>query len=282
MTTAIQVNDLHYTYEGQDGGETHIVFDDLSLSIEQGSFVAVLGHNGCGKSTLAKHFNAILLPAGGSVTVYGMDTKDEEMLLAIRQHVGMVFQNPDNQIVSNVVEEDVAFAPENLGVASQEIRQRVDDALRAVGMYDYRTYAPQLLSGGQKQRVAIAGVLAMQPEILVMDEPTAMLDPSGRQEVLRTIADLRAATGVTVVLITHHMDECIDADRLLVVSDGKLVLDGTPKDVFSRVEQMRSIGLDVPATTETLYELRAAVADVPLGALSDAEAADAIVRWLGN
>ena len=282
MTTAIQVNDLHYTYEGQDGGETHIVFDDLSLSIEQGSFVAVLGHNGCGKSTLAKHFNAILLPAGGSVTVYGMDTKDEEMLLAIRQHVGMVFQNPDNQIVSNVVEEDVAFAPENLGVASQEIRQRVDDALRAVGMYDYRTYAPQLLSGGQKQRVAIAGVLAMQPEILVMDEPTAMLDPSGRQEVLRTIADLRAATGVTVVLITHHMDECIDADRLLVVSDGKLVLDGAPKDVFSRVEQMRSIGLDVPATTETLYELRDAGADVPLGALSDAEAADAIVRWLGN
>ena len=212
MTTAIQVNDLYYTYEGQDGGETHIVFDGLSLSIEQGSFVAVLGHNGCGKSTLAKHFNAILLPAGGSVTVYGMDTKDEEMLLAIRQHVGMVFQNPDNQIVSNVVEEDVAFAPENLGVASQEIRQRVDDALRAVGMYDYRTYAPQLLSGGQKQRVAIAGVLAMQPQCVVLDEPTAMLDPQGRREVLDTIERLNRETGMTVILITHHMDEAARAD----------------------------------------------------------------------
>ena len=171
MTTAIQVNDLHYTYEGQDGGETHIVFDGLNLSIEQGSFVAVLGHNGCGKSTLAKHFNAILLPAGGSVMVYGMDTKDEALLLAVRQHVGMVFQNPDNQIVSNVVEEDVAFAPENLGVASQEIRQRVDDALKAVGMYDYRTYAPQLLSGGQKQRVAIAGVLASRSASCLTSRP---------------------------------------------------------------------------------------------------------------
>ena len=218
MTTAIQVNDLHYTYEGQDGGETHIVFDGLSLSIEQGSFVAVLGHNGCGKSTLAKHFNAILLPAGGSVTIYGMDTKDEAMLLAIRQHVGMVFQNPDNQIVSNVVEEDVAFAPENLGVASQEIRQRVDDALRAVGMYDYRTYAPQLLSGGQKQRVAIAGVLAMQPQCVVLDEPTAMLDPQGRREVLDTIERLNRETGMTVILITHHMDEAARADRVIAAA----------------------------------------------------------------
>ncbi len=186
MTTAIDVSRLRYAYDAQDGGETHIVFDGLDLSVRQGSFVAILGHNGCGKSTLAKHFNAVLLPSGGSVHVYGMDTKDEKQLLAIRQHVGMVFQNPDNQIVSNVVEEDVAFAPENLGVPSEEIRRRVDDALRAVGMYEYRTYAPQLLSGGQKQRVAIAGVLAMQPQCVVLDEPTAMLDPQGRREVLDT------------------------------------------------------------------------------------------------
>ena len=243
----------------------------VSLSIEAGSFIAVLGHNGSGKSTLAKLLNAILVPTEGTVTVRGMDTRSEENLLNVRRTVGMVFQNPDNQIVASVVEDDVAFAPENLGVSPAKIRRRVDEALKRVGMYEFRNNAPHLLSGGQKQRVAIAGVLAMQPEILVMDEPTAMLDPSGRQEVLRTIADLRAATGVTVVLITHHMDECIDADRLLVMSDGKLVLDGAPKDVFSRVEQMRSIGLDVPATTETLYELRAAGADVPLGALSDAE-----------
>ena len=229
MTTAIQVNDLHYTYEGQDGGETHIVFDGLNLSIEQGSFVAVLGHNGCGKSTLAKHFNAILLPAGGSVMVYGMDTKDEALLLAVRQHVGMVFQNPDNQIVSNVVEEDVAFAPENLGVASQEIRQRVDDALKAVGMYDYRTYAPQLLSGGQKQRVAIAGVLAMQPQCVVLDEPTAMLDPQGRREVLDTVERLNHETVMTVILITHHMDEAARADRVIAMSEGRIVADGTPR-----------------------------------------------------
>ena len=222
----------------------------VSLSIEAGSFIAVLGHNGSGKSTLAKLLNAILVPTEGTVTVKGMDTRSEENLLNVRRTVGMVFQNPDNQIVASVVEDDVAFAPENLGVPPAEIRRRVDEALKRVGMYEFRNNAPHL--------------------------------PSGRQEVLRTIADLRAATGVTVVLITHHMDECIDADRLLVVSDGKLVLDGAPKDVFSRVEQMRSIGLDVPATTETLYELRAAGADVPLGALSDAEAADAIVRWLGN
>ena len=252
----------------------------VSLSIESGSFIAVLGHNGSGKSTLAKLLNAILVPTEGTVTVKGMDTRDEENLLNVRRTVGMVFQNPDNQIVASVVEDDVAFAPENLGVPPAEIRRRVDEALKRVGMYEFRHNAPHLLSGGQKQRVAIAGVLAMQPEILVLDEPTAMLDPSGRRDVLRTIADLRATTGVTVVLITHHMDECIDADRLLVVSDGKLALDGAPKEVFSRVEQMRSFGLDVPATTETLYDLRAAGADVPLGALSDTDAADAIVRWL--
>lgn len=275
----IKVQDVRFRYDPE---QPKYAVDGVSLDIRRGEFVAVLGANGCGKSTLAKHFNAILLPEAGTVLVEGMDTRNEDHLYDVRQKVGMVFQNPDNQIVASVVEDDVAFAPENLGVPPAEIRRRVDEALKRVGMYEFRNNAPHLLSGGQKQRVAIAGVLAMQPEILVMDEPTAMLDPSGRQEVLRTIADLRAATGVTVVLITHHMDECIDADRLLVVSDGKLVLDGAPKDVFSRVEQMRSIGLDVPATTETLYELRAAGADVPLGALSDAEAADAIVRWLGN
>jgi len=267
MTTAIQVNDLHYTYEGQDGGETHIVFDGLNLSIEQGSFVAVLGHNGCGKSTLAKHFNAILLPAGGSVMVYGMDTKDEALLLAVRQHVGMVFQNPDNQIVSNVVEEDVAFAPENLGVASQEIRQRVDDALKAVGMYDYRTYAPQLLSGGQKQRVAIAGVLAMQPQCVVLDEPTAMLDPQGRREVLDTVERLNHETGMTVILITHHMDEAARADRVIAMSEGRIVADGTPQAVFAQEPLLRSVGLDVPQTEQLLLELKRRGIDIPTDAL---------------
>ena len=268
MTTAIQVNDLHYTYEGQDGGETHIVFDGLNLSIEQGSFVAVLGHNGCGKSTLAKHFNAILLPAGGSVMVYGMDTKDEALLLAVRQHVGMVFQNPDNQIVSNVVEEDVAFAPENLGVASQEIRQRVDDALKAVGMYDYRTYAPQLLSGGQKQRVAIAGVLAMQPQCVVLDEPTAMLDPQGRREVLDTVERLNHETGMTVILITHHMDEAARADRVIAMSEGRIVADGTPQAVFAQEPLLRSVGLDVPQTEQLLLELKWRGIDIPTDALT--------------
>lgn len=281
MTTAIQVNDLHYTYEGQDGGETHIVFDGLSLSIEQGSFVAVLGHNGCGKSTLAKHFNAILLPAGGSVTVYGMDTKDEEMLLAIRQHVGMVFQNPDNQIVSNVVEEDVAFAPENLGVASQEIRQRVDDALRAVGMYDYRTYAPQLLSGGQKQRVAIAGVIAMRPRCIVLDEPTAMLDPHGREEVISTIERLNREMGITVVLITHHMTEAIRAQRVIVMDAGRILADGTPKEVFPQVELLESVGLTVPATTKVLYALNQVGFDLPLDALSTEECAQVLLAAIG-
>ena len=268
MTTAIQVNDLHYTYEGQDGGETHIVFDGLNLSIEQGSFVAVLGHNGCGKSTLAKHFNAILLPAGGSVMVYGMDTKDEALLLAVRQHVGMVFQNPDNQIVSNVVEEDVAFAPENLGVASQEIRQRVDDALKAVGMYDYRTYAPQLLSGGQKQRVAIAGVLAMQPQCVVLDEPTAMLDPQGRREVLDTVERLNHETGMTVILITHHMDEAARADRVIAMSEGRIVADGTPQAVFAQEPLLRSVGLDVPQTEQLLLELKRRGIDILTDALT--------------
>ena len=276
MNEAIQVCDLHYTYPDAESEREHIVFDGLNLSIEAGSFLAVLGHNGCGKSTLAKHFNAILLPAGGSVTVYGMDTKDEELLLAIRQAVGMVFQNPDNQIVSNVVEEDVAFAPENLGVPSDEIRRRVDAALKTVGMYEYRAHAPQLLSGGQKQRVAIAGVLAMKPKCIVLDEPTAMLDPQGRREVIETVERLNREEGMTVVLITHHMDEATHAGRVVAMNDGKIVADGTPAEVFSQVELLRSVGLSVPETTELLYALRADGFDLPLDALSIDQCAQAL------
>ena len=276
MNEAIQVCDLHYTYPDAESEREHVVFDGLDLAIEAGSFVAVLGHNGCGKSTLAKHFNAILLPAGGSVTVYGMDTKDEELLLAIRQAVGMVFQNPDNQIVSNVVEEDVAFAPENLGVPSEEIRRRVDAALKTVGMYEYRAHAPQLLSGGQKQRVAIAGVLAMKPKCIVLDEPTAMLDPQGRREVIETVERLNREEGMTVVLITHHMDEATHAGRVIAMSDGKIVADGTPAEVFSQVELLRSVGLSVPETTELLYALRADGFDLPLDALSIDQCAQAL------
>ena len=276
MNEAIQVCDLHYTYPDAESEREHIVFDGLNLSIEAGSFVAVLGHNGCGKSTLAKHFNAILLPAGGSVTVYGMDTKDEDLLLAIRQAVGMVFQNPDNQIVSNVVEEDVAFAPENLGVPSEEIQRRVDAALKTVGMYEYRAHAPQLLSGGQKQRVAIAGVLAMKPKCIVLDEPTAMLDPQGRREVIETVERLNREEGMTVVLITHHMDEATHAGRVVAMNDGKIVADGTPAEVFSQVELLRSVGLSVPETTELLYALRADGFDLPLDALSIDQCAQAL------
>ena len=276
MNEAIQVCDLHYTYPDAESEREHIVFDGLNLSIEAGSFVAVLGHNGCGKSTLAKHFNAILLPAGGSVTVYGMDTKDEELLLAIRQAVGMVFQNPDNQIVSNVVEEDVAFAPENLGVPSDEIQRRVDAALKTVGMYEYRAHAPQLLSGGQKQRVAIAGVLAMKPKCIVLDEPTAMLDPQGRREVIETVERLNREEGMTVVLITHHKDEATHAGRVVAMNDGKIVADGTPAEVFSQVELLRSVGLSVPETTELLYALRADGFDLPLDALSIDQCAQAL------
>ena len=276
MNEAIQVCDLHYSYQDAEEDREHVVFDGLNLSIEAGSFVAVLGHNGCGKSTLAKHFNAILLPAGGSVTVYGMDTKDEELLLAIRQAVGMVFQNPDNQIVSNVVEEDVAFAPENLGVPSDEIQRRVDAALKTVGMYEYRAHAPQLLSGGQKQRVAIAGVLAMKPKGIVLDEPTAMLDPQGRREVIETVERLNREEGMTVVLITHHMDEATHAGRVVAMNDGKIVADGTPAEVFSQVELLRSVGLSVPETTELLYALRADGFDLPLDALSIDQCAQAL------
>ena len=270
MAAIIKTEDLHFSYPAAEG-VTPVVLDGVSLSIEEGSFVAVLGHNGCGKSTLAKHMNAILLPSGGTVYVDGIDTADDSRLLDIRRAVGMVFQNPDNQIVANVVEEDVAFAPENLGVPPAEIRQRVDDALKAVNMYDHREHAPHLLSGGQKQRVAIAGVIAMQPRCIVLDEPTAMLDPIGRRDVLNTIKTLNRERGVTVVLITHHMDEAAQADRLIVMAKGKVVADGAPKTVFSQVEELRKVGLTVPQTTALLWELRQEGCDVPLDALSDEE-----------
>ena len=277
----INAEDVRFSYVTAEG-VAPIVLDGVSLSIEEGSFVAVLGHNGSGKSTLAKHFNSILLPTGGRVYVDGMDTADEELLLAIRRTVGMVFQNPDNQIVANVVEEDVAFAPENLGVPPEEIRRRVDDALKAVGMYEFREHAPHLLSGGQKQRIAIAGVIAMQPRCIVLDEPTAMLDPIGRADVLRTIKALNRQRGVTVVLITHHMDEAAQADRLVVMAKGKVVADGSPKEVFSEVEGLRKVGLTVPYTTQLMWELRQAGYDVPLDALSDEECAAALFDLLQN
>ena len=278
--TIIKTEDLHFSYPAVEGGASPVVLDGVDLGIEEGTFVAVLGHNGSGKSTLAKHMNAILLPSGGRIYVDGIDTAEDERLLDIRRTVGMVFQNPDNQIVANVVEEDVAFAPENLGVPPAEIRRRVDDALKAVDMYDYREHAPHLLSGGQKQRVAIAGVIAMQPRCIVLDEPTAMLDPIGRKDVLRTIKTLNRERGVTVVLITHHMDEAAQADRLIVMAKGKVVADGAPKSVFSQVEELRQVGLTVPQTTALLWELRQEGHDVPLDALSDEECAQALYRLL--
>jgi energy-coupling factor transport system ATP-binding protein len=280
MSTMLQTEHLSFTYPAEEGQTSTVALEDVSLSIERGSFVVVLGHNGSGKSTLAKHMNAVLLPSGGTVYVEGMDTRDEALLLEIRRRVGMVFQNPDNQIVANVVEEDVAFAPENLGVPSEEIRRRVDDALAAVGMAEFTRHAPHLLSGGQKQRVAIAGVIAMAPECIVLDEATAMLDPAGRREVLSAIRALNQERGITVVLITHHMDEAMDADRLIVMNDGKLVIDGAPAEVFTQVEALRAMGLAAPDTVELLYGLRQGGMDVPLDALTVDECADAICKAL--
>ncbi len=273
MQPIIRTEALRYTYPGDEFETLH----GIDLEIKEGSFVAVLGHNGSGKSTLAKLMNAILLPSSGKVYVDGIDTSDEARLLDVRRTVGMVFQNPDNQIVANVVEDDVAFAPENLGVEPAEIRRRVDEALRTVGMYEYRLHAPHLLSGGQKQRVAIAGVLAMQPRCVVLDEPTAMLDPVGRREVVATVTRLCREKGMTVMLITHHMAECIGADRLIVMSEGRIVADGTPREVFSQVELLRSEGLAVPATTELIYELRRDGFELPLDALTVDECADAVM-----
>ena len=276
MDTAIHVEHLAYTYPGVDDAPGVAVFEDLNLTVDQGSFVAILGGNGCGKSTLAKHFNAILLPCGGKVYVCGIDTANEEKLMAVRRNVGMVFQNPDNQIVANVVEEDVAFGPENLGVASPAIRKRVDAALKQVDMYAYREHAPHLLSGGQKQRVAIAGVIAMEPQCIVLDEPTAMLDPKGRREVVDTVARLNREKGITVVLITHHMDEAAKADRVIVLDKGKVAADGTPKEVFSQVELLHSIRLAAPETVELCYALNQQGFSLPLEQLEAEECAQAL------
>ena len=264
---AISVEHLNYAYPGVDDTPGVAVFADLNLTVEQGSFVAILGTNGCGKSTLAKHLNSILLPCGGKVYVCGYDTADVELLLKVRKNVGMVFQNPDNQIVANVVEEDVAFGPENLGIASPEIRRRVDQALRQVGMYDFRAHAPHLLSGGQKQRIAIAGVIAMEPKCIVLDEPTAMLDPKGRREVMETIGRLNREKDITVVLITHHMDEAAKAQRVVVLHQGTIAADGTPEQVFSQVELLHDIGLAAPETVELCYELNRNGFDLPLDRL---------------
>ena len=263
--------------EGQPGVP---VFEDLNLTIEQGSFVAVLGTNGCGKSTLAKHFNSILLPSGGKVYVDGIDTSDLTRIMSVRRCVGMVFQNPDNQIVANVVEEDVAFGPENLGVASPEIRRRVDKALKQVGMYEYREHAPHLLSGGQKQRVAIAGVIALEPKCIVLDEPTAMLDPRGRKDVMDTVLKLHEAKGITVVLITHHMDEAARAQRVVVLDKGKIAADGTPGEVFSQVEMLHKIGLAAPDSVELCWALNRQGADLPLDELDPDNCAQALYAWL--
>ncbi|MEG1988013.1 MAG: energy-coupling factor transporter ATPase [Oscillibacter sp.] len=276
MSTMIETQNLEYAYPGEEGKSAVPALRGVDLQIEQGSFVVILGHNGSGKSTLAKTFNAVLLPSGGKVYVEGMDSGDEKLLLAIRQRVGMVFQNPDNQIVANVVEEDVAFAPENLGVPSAEIRRRVDEALAAVGMSEFVQHAPHLLSGGQKQRIAIAGVIAMEPKCIVLDEATAMLDPLGRKEVLSTIHRLNREKGITVILITHHMNEAEEADRVVVMDDGKIAMDGPPSIVFQQVEQLRSIGLTVPDTVDLLDRLRQDGIDVPLSAITVEACADAI------
>lgn len=276
MTEAIRTEHLKFSYDAQSESGGVMVFDDLNLSIEEGSFIAVLGHNGCGKSTLAKHFNAVLLPEGGSVQVFGMDTSDESLLVDIRRTVGMVFQNPDNQMVANVVEEDVAFAPENLGVPSEEIRRRVDEALKLVGMYDYRLHAPHLLSGGQKQRIAIAGVIAMEPKCIVLDEPTAMLDPKGRREVMETVLRLNREKGITVILITHHMDEAAQAGRVVVLHQGQIAADGTPKEVFSQVDLLHRLGLAAPDTVELCWELDRKGFHLPLDRLTIEECGQAL------
>ena len=280
MQPMIQTDALSFSYPVEEGQRRTTALDNVTLSIEKGSFVVVLGHNGSGKSTRAKHMNAVLLPSGGAGYVEGMDTKKEELLLEIRRRVGMVFQNPDNQIVANVVEEDVAFAPENLGVPTAEIRRRVDDALAAVGMTEFTRHAPHLLSGGQKQRVAIAGVIAMEPECIVLDEATAMLDPSGRREVLDTVHRLNRERGITVVHITHHMSEAEDADRVIVMNDGVVAMDGAPREIFSRVEELQALGLAAPDTVELLRRLNRHGMDLPLTAITVDECARAIFQAL--
>lgn len=280
MEDIITVDNLIFEYTDEDTGEKNRVLDNVSLNVKEGEFLAVLGHNGSGKSTLAKHFNAILLPTDGRVFVDGIDTSDESRLFDIRRRVGMVFQNPDNQMVATIVEEDVAFAPENLGVPREEIRERVDNALETVGMTAFKRHAPHMLSGGQKQRVAIAGVLAMQPEILVMDEPTAMLDPNGRAEVIQTIKKLNREMGMTVILITHYMDEAVQADRVIVVDSGHISMEGTPRDIFPQVDRLVDLGLDTPQSTYLIYMLNKLGLDFNPRVLNDKECAEEIIKRL--
>ena len=276
----IKTKDLVYRYPVEEGETPKNALDGVDLSIEKGSFVVVLGHNGSGKSTLAKHMNGVLTPASGTVLVDGLDTAEEENLLEVRRRVGMVFQNPDNQIVANVVEEDVAFGPENLGVPTAEIRQRVDAALKAVGMEQFAEHAPHMLSGGQKQRIAIAGVIAMTPECIVLDESTAMLDPAGRREVLDTVSYLNRERGITVILITHHMNEAVYADRVVVMDHGKVAMDGTPMEILTQVERLTALGLSAPPTVQLLYALRREGWDVSLDALTVEACADYICQAL--
>lgn len=275
--TVIEINNVEFLYEDTEEAGGSRVLKGVSLDIKKGEFLAVLGHNGSGKSTLAKHLNAILVPQSGSVLVEGLDTSDDELLYNIRQKVGMVFQNPDNQLVATIVEEDVAFAPENLGVPQKEIRERVDYALEAVNMTEYKEHAPHMLSGGQKQRIAIAGVLAMKPDVLVMDEPTAMLDPIGRQEIMQTVKKLNREEGMTVVMITHFMEEAAQADRVVVMDHGKTIMEGTPKEVFCRVEELKKIGLDVPQATELSHLLQKAGLDFDTDILTVEECVDKIL-----
>ena len=276
----IEANKISFSYPSYDGSIPPLVLDGINISVKEGEFMAVLGHNGSGKSTLAKHFNAILVPTEGKVSVNGISTAEEAKLFEIRQEVGMVFQNPDNQIVATIIEEDVAFALENLGVPPAEIRERVDDALKKVDMYDYRLHAPNQLSGGQKQRIAIAGIIAMRPKCVVLDEPTAMLDPKGRREVMKTVKQLNEELGITVVIITHYMDEAAMCDRIAVVDEGKVIMDATPREVFARVDEIKARGLDVPQVTELCHELKKEGFDLPSCVLNEEECVEVLEKLL--
>ncbi len=281
MGSFIEVKDLYFKYDDpEDENKNEFALNGINLTIEKGSFVAVVGHNGSGKSTLAKHFNSLYLPTSGDVSVNGMNTKDDSHLFDIRRSIGLVLQNPDNQIVAGIVEDDVAFGCENLGIPPKEIRKRVDDALKAVDMYEYRLHSPDKLSGGQKQRVAIAGIIAMEPECIVLDEPTAMLDPQGRDEVISAVMKLNRERGITVIIITHYMEEAVLADRVVVIDKGRVFLDGTPKEVFSQVEMLKQHRLDVPQGTELVYKLRGCGFELPKCVLDENECADAIEKLL--
>ena len=278
MATMIETNELRFAYPAEEGETPVLALDGVDVQIEKGSFVAVLGHNGSGKSTFAKHLNALVTPSEGTIFVDGMDTKNDELVWKIRQNTGMVFQNPDNQLVATIVEEDVAFGPENLGIEPSEIRKRVDESLKMVGMDGFQKDTPSKLSGGQKQRIAIAGILAMKPQCIVLDEPTAMLDPQGRQDVMETIHKLNKENGITIILITHYMDEAVSADKVYVIDDGKMVMQGTPREIFSQVDNMKYYGLDVPQVTETAYNLRKMGIDIPQDILTVDEMVGAICR----